>query len=604
MEKKYIHYCWFGGKPLPKKVKKYIKTWKKFLPDYELMEWNESNFDININDFCRQAYENGKWAFVSDVARVYALSEYGGIYFDTDVEVTKNISDVIKHEIWLGREDENYLATAMIGVKKPKNKHIINILKVYENLEFDVNNLYKCANPKIFTSYFNKLGLEIGDSYQILKDDVCVYPKEYFNPKSYDGMHNKFTENTCMIHHFDASWISPREKFELNMVRKLGKSRTNRILNLYRKIKSIIRRIVKFLFYPCVLLRRHYKKMKLVDDKYNERLSQTIENIKKYKNSQYIAIHNREFFGVTSASLELFSNNVDCGELYRKKDIRSVAHAIVDSGIKQVIINAMPLGQDKLAVMIKKYNHNIKVKVYWHGSHSQVLDSYGWNGNTRIVKLMRKGVIDCFATCKKSMLNFYLNQGLNACFLTNVVHVDVPIIGSKNSRKGNNEVRIGLYAAKCDDWRKNMFSQMAAISLIPNAVIDMVPLNDSAKSFASILGVKLDGVDKSLKREDLISRMSNNDLNIYVTFSECAPMLPLESFEVGVPCLTGNNHHYFENSILEKFLVVDNEENPIEIKEKLLACLDNKKQILKLYKEFKVSNDEIASSSVKDFLSR
>ena len=96
-----------------------------------------------------------------------------------------------------------------------------------------------------------------------------------------------------------------------------------------------------------------------------------------------------------------------------------------------------------------------------------------------------------------------------------------------------------------------MFSQMAAVSLIDGAVLDMVPLNETAKEFANLLGLKLEGVENSLTREELLKRMSKNSLNLYVTYSECAPMLPLESFEMGVPCITGNNHHYFKNSKLE-----------------------------------------------------
>ena len=101
MEKK-IHYCWFGGKPLPRKVKQCIKTWKKFLPDYEIIEWNEQNFNIKSCTFVEQAYENKKWAFVSDYARIYALYKEGGIYFDTDVKVLKDINNIIDKEMFLG----------------------------------------------------------------------------------------------------------------------------------------------------------------------------------------------------------------------------------------------------------------------------------------------------------------------------------------------------------------------------------------------------------------------------------------------------------------------------------------------------------------------
>ena len=117
--KKYIHYCWFGGKPLPKLAKKCIKSWKKYLPDFEIIEWNEQNFDINITNFSRDAFKNKKWAFVSDVARIYALKEYGGIYFDTDMIVTKNIDELLKDEVFAGWESEFNVA---VGVLYSKNK--------------------------------------------------------------------------------------------------------------------------------------------------------------------------------------------------------------------------------------------------------------------------------------------------------------------------------------------------------------------------------------------------------------------------------------------------------------------------------------------------
>lgn len=240
---KYIHYCWFGGKPLPRKVKKYMKTWKKYLPDYKIMEWNENNFDVNMVKFAKDAYDNKKWAFVSDVARIYALKQYGGIYFDTDIEVTKNIDFILDNQVWLGREDENYLATAMIGIKEPENKHIINILKEYDSIKFDPNNMYEFTNPKIFTKYFSQYGLKKGDDMQVLEDDIHIYPKEYFNPKSYDGKNNKFTTNTCIIHHFDGSWTAIDEKIAIWFVRHKMDFMAKivfKFFNFLRKIKRVL----------------------------------------------------------------------------------------------------------------------------------------------------------------------------------------------------------------------------------------------------------------------------------------------------------------------------------------------------------------------------
>ena len=215
-----------------------------------------------------------------------------------------------------------------------------------------------------------------------------------------------------------------------------------------------------------------------------------------------------------------------------------------------------------------------------------------------IIELHKEKLIDVMSSCKESLQEFYKNEGFNSYFLTNKVTTDV----KPENKKSKKEIRVGLYAAKCDDWRKNMFSQMAAVSLIDNAVLDMVPLNDTAKEFAESIGLKIDGVDKSISREELLKRMSNNNINLYVTYSECAPMLPLESFEMNVPCITGNNHHYFKGTELEKYLVVNNEESPIEIKNKIEQCLKEEEKVKKLYKKFRDDNLKDAKTRVKEFI--
>lgn len=237
---KIIHYCWFGGKKLPRKFKKYMKTWKKYLPDYEIMVWNEDNFDVNCCEFAKEAYRNKKWAYVSDVARIYALYNHGGIYFDTDIEVLKNIDDVLNNEIWLGRESNEYLATAMIGVKNPKNKHIGKIWDIYKEAKFNSDDLYSITSPKVLTNYFKGLGLEEKRESQVLSDDIHIYSRDYFNPKSYDGLSNDFSENTCIVHHFDASWTAIDEKVAIWFVRHhMGKlaGPTFKFFGFLRKVK-------------------------------------------------------------------------------------------------------------------------------------------------------------------------------------------------------------------------------------------------------------------------------------------------------------------------------------------------------------------------------
>ena len=599
--KKYIHYCWFGDKSFPKLGKKCLESWKKYLPDYEIIKWSEDNVDLNECPFIKEAYDNKKWAFVADYVRAKALKEYGGIYFDTDMEVIKNIDYLFNNNTFLGVEDTGYVA---VGVWYEKNANAIlptKLLEVYQSMKsFDINKTSDLAIPILLSNVLDEYGFQKDETgMQILKHDICVYPREYFYPYSYDRTNNVFTENTCMIHYYDASWIPMKERIEVSLVRRIGKRKTFALLKSYRKIKDIVRRIARIILFPITIHRNKKRKKAKITEKYINRIKESCNEIRKLNNkkAEYIVFHNKEFLGVTSATKELFDNRVDCGELYRKEDIKKIGNEILNGNYRLLVFSSLSEGQKDLITYVKKYKPSIIIKTYWHGNNSQILDSYGWNRNKEIIQLHKKNIIDVMGTCKKSLMEFYKKENYNPFFITNKVSLNI-----KPQKTDSKMVRIGLYAAKCDDWRKNMFTQMAAVSLIDNAVIDMVPLNASAKEFANIIGIKIEGEEKSLPREELISRMSRNAVNLYVTFSECAPMLPLESFEVNVACITGNNHHYFKDTELEKYLVVNNEENPEEIKQKIELCLKNKDTILKLYKEFDKNNNQESNNEIKKFL--
>ena len=150
--KKIIHYCWFGGKPLPNLAKKCIKSWKKYFPDYEIKEWNENNFDINITKFSKQAYDSKKWAFVSDVARIYALKNFGGIYFDTDMIVKKKCEELFDCDILAGWESEYHVAVGVLYAKEKENSLINKIWDFYCNNEFSEENVYSLSIPSILTN--------------------------------------------------------------------------------------------------------------------------------------------------------------------------------------------------------------------------------------------------------------------------------------------------------------------------------------------------------------------------------------------------------------------------------------------------------------------
>ena len=594
---KYIHYCWFGNKPLPKLAKKCIKSWKKNLPDYKIIKWSEENTNLEECPFIKEAYEKKKWAFVADYARTKAINEYGGIYFDTDMMLKKNIDFLLDKGTVLGMEDSRMVNAAIWIESKAGSWFSTKMLDFYKSKKhFDEQNIYSQSIPRVINKIIKPLGFDHSiDKIQKLENEITIYPREYFYPLSYNYQNNIFTENTVAVHYFDATWIPKNDRLETKLYRFVGKENGARILKIYRFIKKSIKKILKLLLFPIVLYRRYKRKFPANYNAIINSAKKTITNTQE----NYIVLHNPAWFGVTNATIELFNNLIPCQELYRKKDIKVIGNEILNNkNIKQVIFSAMCIGWKDLAIYLKENNPKIKIKTFWHGNHSQVSEPYGWERNMEIINLHKDGIIDVMGTCKKSLMEFYKNEGYKAAFITNKV-----VLKNKYKRKRTNkETRVGIYAAKSDDWRKNMFTQITAVALMDNAIIDMVPLNNDAIEFARALGVKLEGLDKPIPRDELITRMADNDLNLYITFSECSPMLPLESFEVNVPCLTGNNHHYWENNKLEQYLVVNNEENAKEIAEKADYCLKNKEKVMQMCHEWVIENNKNSDNDVRNFL--
>ncbi len=206
---KIIHYCWFGKGELPQLAIKCINTWKKYFPDYEIIEWNEDNFDVNINIYTKQAYENKKYAFVSDYARLWALYNYGGIYFDTDVKVLKPLDDFLHHPAFGGFENDDKLATSTLASEKG-GLWILENMNIYNNLKF-INgdgSFDLTPNVRRFTNHLLTYGLILNNTYQEFPNLVTIYPKDYFSPKDYESSRVKLTENSHTIHLFDASWVT------------------------------------------------------------------------------------------------------------------------------------------------------------------------------------------------------------------------------------------------------------------------------------------------------------------------------------------------------------------------------------------------------------
>jgi len=236
---KVIHYCWFGGKPLPPLAVKCISSWKKYFPDYEIKEWNETNYDVHAIPYIHEAYEARKYAFVSDYARFDILYRYGGLYFDTDVEIIRPMDAVIRKGPFMGCEkdadNERAIASAVapglgLGVN-PGLELYGELLRLYAGIHFTKAD--GTLNLKTVVDYTTELlckhGLQNTNEIQECAG-VWIYPQEYFCPISVDDGKLRITPNTVSIHHYAQSWQSPIRKYGRKIILCIGGSRLKRIL--------------------------------------------------------------------------------------------------------------------------------------------------------------------------------------------------------------------------------------------------------------------------------------------------------------------------------------------------------------------------------------
>lgn len=232
---KKIHYCWFGGNPLPENLNKYIASWKQYLPDYEIIEWNESNFDIGECAFVKAAYEAKKYAFVSDYARLSALYHHGGIYLDVDIQVMKPLEeDLLNYDGIFCFESEEKVMTAFMAVSKG-NAIIEEFLKGYDGKVFDPEHL--APNTVILTELLKSHGLEINGQIQQI-GNYMVFSNEYFNGFDLTNSTYCISDNTYMVHHFLGSWCSPKEKFLFDLQKKVRAVFGQKGYDILKKIKK------------------------------------------------------------------------------------------------------------------------------------------------------------------------------------------------------------------------------------------------------------------------------------------------------------------------------------------------------------------------------
>lgn len=210
---KIIHLIWFGGKDIPEKYLSYVDSWKRCMPDYEIKVWNEDSFDVNMTRFTKEAYAAKKWAFVSDFVRLYALSKYGGWYFDTDVEVVRSFDPFSEYQVVMSTDKGGYLESAVMGAV-PNHPYFNRMVYFYKNLQFVKQD--GSYNVEVINTYLQQILLEYGyepvNKLQKLSNGIVLFTDDYFHVYSLVSGKLNRTDNTYSVHWHSLTWVSKKTK--------------------------------------------------------------------------------------------------------------------------------------------------------------------------------------------------------------------------------------------------------------------------------------------------------------------------------------------------------------------------------------------------------
>lgn len=228
---KIIHYCWFGGKPLPRTARRCLASWKKMCPDYEIKRWDESNFDVRQNPFVSSAYDAGAWAFVSDWARLKIVYDYGGVYLDTDVELLKSLDGLLDNPCYIGVQQPARLCTTGLGFGAAKASPVVQeMLAQYDGLQFSWNVSKKLACPYLNDKVVRARGYDGDGGGEVVSlDGLTVYPCRYFDPISTGDAPNMMCGDTISKSLYAHSWGSGKERLRRSLVNMIGTDRAQAI---------------------------------------------------------------------------------------------------------------------------------------------------------------------------------------------------------------------------------------------------------------------------------------------------------------------------------------------------------------------------------------
>lgn len=243
---KVIHYCWFGRNPLPADAVRCINSWKKFCPDYEIKEWNEDNFDLNSCLYVKQAYENKKWAFVSDYARFKILYDYGGFYFDTDVEIIRPIDELLILRGFMGIEKGCTMVNPGLGMGFVPHNNICKSIKDYYEESSFIEKDGK-QNVKIVLDFATEVLERYGYSHEEKEiqdvDGVSIFPYDYLCPIDYKTGVLELTSRTYSIHWYSGAWISNDQRRVLELEKKVSKVFGKKIGHVFERVYTFPQRV-------------------------------------------------------------------------------------------------------------------------------------------------------------------------------------------------------------------------------------------------------------------------------------------------------------------------------------------------------------------------
>lgn len=340
---KIIHYCWFGNNQMSSLAIQCINSWKKYLPDYTFMKWDESKIDIHDNEYISEAYKNKKFSFVADYTRVYALYNYGGIYLDLDVEVRQSFNKFLNNKMFFSFEDNHHVSTAIIGCQKG-HFFLKEILDYYKQARFSLK-----TNVDLITQKLCQYGLKENNCYQkICQEGITVYPSDYFSPLKFGEEKPIITHNTVCIHLFEGTWQDQAIKRKLKIINVI-KSILGE--NLYY---LILRRIKGLDYTPIVV-----GTVSTVPTE-NESILDDIDFLKYYKRESVIAPTGKRI------SL-LFSNLSFIANVFVKK----IDYLIIFENINVSLLKMINMIGIPVIKIIKEQNNTYSYFLFKEGEHNE-----------------------------------------------------------------------------------------------------------------------------------------------------------------------------------------------------------------------------------------